>query len=204
MFASWFFACLTATSLVAADCAGCSNVRTGRSLTVETTNGPITGHIAPRAPSQCVIEYLGIPYAKPPVGDLRFAAPHPLDIQGPYIAANFGADCPLTPSKPVDYPGFTHQAQRIISYFTSGTGTPQSEDCLTLNIWAKATPAAATAKKPVVVFFYGGSKFPMGGRALPNKGYQPLVTLAQGSPPATLTPLFSTASILPTPRISLS
>ncbi|KAH6615577.1 Alpha/Beta hydrolase protein [Chaetomium sp. MPI-SDFR-AT-0129] len=157
MFASWFFACLAATSLVAADCAECSNVRTRQSLlAVETTNGPIIGHIAPGAPSQRVIEYLGIPYAKPPVGDLRFAAPQPLDIQDPYIAANFGADCPLTPPKPVDYPEFTPQAQRIINYFTSGTGTPQSEDCLTLNIWSKATPAADTANKPVVVYFYGG------------------------------------------------
>lgn len=39
-------------------------------LTVYTGNGPITGRYA--ANTRTVIEYLGIPYAKPPVGDLRF------------------------------------------------------------------------------------------------------------------------------------
>ena len=40
---------------------------------VKTSNGIIIGHTAPNA-SQ-VVEYLGIPYAQPPIGDLRFAAP---------------------------------------------------------------------------------------------------------------------------------
>lgn len=40
---------------------------------VETSSGLIEGHAAPRKPA--VSEYLGIPYASPPIGDLRFAAP---------------------------------------------------------------------------------------------------------------------------------
>lgn len=40
---------------------------------VKTSNGIIIGHEARNA-SQ-VVEYLGIPYAQPPIGDLRFAAP---------------------------------------------------------------------------------------------------------------------------------
>lgn len=41
--------------------------------TVQTSSGPVQGHSAPNATQ--VSEYLGIPYAVPPVGDLRFAAP---------------------------------------------------------------------------------------------------------------------------------
>jgi hypothetical protein len=43
--------------------------------TVFTSSGPVKGHAAPYASE--VSEYLGIPYAAPPVGDLRFAAPQP-------------------------------------------------------------------------------------------------------------------------------
>lgn len=123
-------------------------------LTVDSSNGPITGHLAPN--TSCVVEYLGIPYAKPPVGNLRFAPPERFVATDPYEAAAFGNDCPLTASKPVNYPGFTPQAQRVINYFASAAGTPQSEDCLTLNIWSKPTPNSRRANKPVLVFFYGG------------------------------------------------
>lgn len=140
-------------SLAAAAPTGCN---TAKYVTVDTSNGPITGHLADN--SQCVVEYLGIPYAKPPVGDLRFAPPQSFTSREPYEAKSFGFDCPLSPSKAVDYPGKTAQAQDIISYFASAAGTPQSEDCLTLNIWSKATPNSAKANKPVLVFFYGGRK----------------------------------------------
>jgi hypothetical protein len=156
----WLCAALAFTVATTATPSGCSNGRTKKFLTVDTTNGPITGHVAPDASSECVIEYLGIPYAKPPLSDLRFAAPQPIDVKSPYTAASFGYDCSLSPSKAVAYPGFTSQAQRIINYFASGAGTAQSEDCLTLNVWSKATPKAAATKKPVVVFFYGGRKSP--------------------------------------------
>ena len=128
-------------------------------ITVNTSNGPITGHVANNT-LPCVVEYLGIPYAKPPVDNLRFAAPQPITKPSttPFQAAKFGYDCPLTPGKQVDYPGMTPQAQRILSYFASAAGTPQSEDCLTLNIWSKATRNSAKGKKPVLVFFYGGRK----------------------------------------------
>ena len=131
---------------------------TASGLTVKTTNGPITGHIAPGKPN--VVEYLGIPYAKPPIGELRFAAPQRFVGSDAYEAANYGYDCPLTPSKPVDYPGFTPQAQRIVDYFGSAKGTPQSEDCLTLNIWTSSKSTSGQTGnlllQPVIVFFAGG------------------------------------------------
>lgn len=129
-----------------------------RYMTVNTSNGPITGHTTDN--SSCVVEYLGIPYAKPPINDLRFAPPQRISSYSktPFEAKEFGYDCPLSPSKKVDYPDMTPQAQRIISYFASAAGTPQSEDCLTLNIWSRVTPNSAKANKPVLVFFYGGRR----------------------------------------------
>lgn len=47
---------------------------------VETSSGLVEGHAAPRRPA--VSEYLGIPYASPPIGDLRFAAPVAYDSNG--------------------------------------------------------------------------------------------------------------------------
>lgn len=132
---------------------------TSKFITVDTSSGPVTGHLADN--SACVVEYLGIPYAKPPVGELRFAPPERFTSREPYKAEKFGFDCPLSPSRKVNFPDMTPQAQDIISFFASNAGTPQSEDCLTLNIWSKATPNSVKANKPVLVFFYGGREYPL-------------------------------------------
>lgn len=146
--------------LFALACANLASARCPRrNSTADTPNGVVTGHYA----TNCVIEYLGIPYAKPPVGDLRFAPPEKYVSTTPFEAAEFGYDCPLTASKPVNYPGFTPQAQQIVNFFASAVGTPQSEDCLTLNIWTEQT---AGANKPVLVFFYGG-RFTIGNTNTP-------------------------------------
>jgi len=54
---------------------------------VVTSNGKITGHLAPGMRN--TVEYLGIPYAQPPVGKLRFAAPLPLEGKTDYVAENW-------------------------------------------------------------------------------------------------------------------
>ncbi|KAK0615035.1 cholinesterase precursor [Bombardia bombarda] len=145
-------------------CQSCDPAALAKYLTVDSSNGPITGHVA--ANTSCVVEYQGIPYVKPPVGDLRFAPPQRFVGTDAYEAAAFGYDCPLTASKPVNYPGFTPQAQTIINYFASAAGTPQSEDCLTLNVWSKPTSTSDRANKPVLVFFYGG-RFTIGNTDSP-------------------------------------
>ncbi|PHH69923.1 hypothetical protein CDD82_7431 [Ophiocordyceps australis] len=133
----------------------CQSHKSSQHLTA-TTSGIITGHWLDDVP--CVVEYLGIPYAKPPVGDLRFEAPHKLDASnGTYYASDFGHDCPHSAHATPNYPRLTSQARRIISYFSSPPGTKHSEDCLTLNIWSKATHGAHGSKKPVFVFFHGGA-----------------------------------------------
>ena len=54
---------------------------------VLTSSGAITGHAAPNKPE--VLEYLGIPYAQPPVGQLRFAPPQPYASIKPFNASSY-------------------------------------------------------------------------------------------------------------------
>ncbi|KAF9639938.1 putative carboxylesterase type b protein [Lasiodiplodia theobromae] len=127
-----------------------------------TTNGPIIGHPAANAPG-IVAEYLGIPYAQPPLGPLRFAAPLPYggpgnpnnDTAAPFIASHYGATCPQTASARVAYPDRTPQAQRIVAAFAGQLNHTQSEDCLTLNVWTTGN-ASQNSSKPVLVFIHGG------------------------------------------------
>ncbi|KAK3676856.1 hypothetical protein LTR78_003060 [Recurvomyces mirabilis] len=130
-------------------------LRAEAALTALTTNGHITGHPAPGL--EAVTEYLGIPYAKPPTGNLRFAPPQPFVGTKPYVAANYGYGCPDTPNPAVGFPDFTPQAQQVINYFSANSGASQSEDCLTMNIWtADNSTGVDCANLPVMVFLYGG------------------------------------------------
>jgi len=82
-------------------------------------------------------EFRGIPYAAPPVGELRWKPPQPAGKwSGTRQATEFGAPCPQLPA----------------SWFQN---LPTSEDCLFLNVW---TPQlGANAKLPVLVYFHGGA-----------------------------------------------
>lgn len=62
------------------------NVNENHTSSVKTTSGPIVGHAAQRNPA--VSEYLGIPYAAAPVGNLRFAAPVAYKSNGSAIQAD--------------------------------------------------------------------------------------------------------------------
>lgn len=92
--------------------------------------------------------YLGIPYAKPPVGELRWKAPQPL----PSSDAVFEAENPGASPIQVEHKGAILKHHR------------QSEDCLSLNIFTAAKKTEQ--KKPVLVMFshgdftYGGSVDP--------------------------------------------
>lgn len=94
--------------------------------------------------------YLGIPYAAPPIGDLRWRPPEaakPWD--NIYKADKFSPSCPQAVSK------------NFGSEWNPGN---MNEDCLTLNIWTPATNFSE--KLPVMVFVYGGA-YIRGSSALP-------------------------------------
>jgi carboxylesterase type B len=107
--------------------------------TVKITNGTVVGLTNT---TSHIDKFLGIPYAQPPVGDLRLRQALPLNTSfGTLAANNFGPAC-------------------------YGNGNPNpSEDCLTLNIWRPSAAAkqrdnglaeGSSESLPVFVWLYGG------------------------------------------------
>ena len=121
------------------------------------TQGRLNGK---RVESTC--HFLGVPYAKPPLGALRFAPPQAAgNWDGVRDATMFGPSC--------------MQKASIL-----GDATATSEDCLSLNVYTP-DPAPA-AKLPVMVFIHGGG-YTLGGsstydgRLLSQKGPVVVVTI---------------------------
>ncbi len=111
-------------------------------LRVTIDQGPLTG-----ATDNGIDIYKGIPYAAPPIGDLRWRGPQPgPHWTAPRDATVFGPICPQ------------HATEGLIAR----ANLPQSEDCLSLNIW---TPGGT--KRPVMVWIHGGG-FTQGGASIPR------------------------------------
>jgi para-nitrobenzyl esterase len=111
-----------------------------------------SGRIAGTQLDSGVRAYLGIPFAAPPVGPLRWAPPQPANWKGVWNADRKGPEC-IQVLRPHD----------INHYFGE---EPSSEDCLYMNLW---TPVQATpeSKLPVIVFLYGGG-FTIGSSGMAN------------------------------------
>ena len=110
---------------------------------VNTSYGPVTGGLA--APGAFV--WLGIPYAAPPVGDLRWRVPRPPQAwETPREALAHGPSCPQTGSPLGGAPSETYGKLW------------GEEDCLSLNVYAPADapPGTDGPGLPVFVWIHGG------------------------------------------------
>ena len=102
-------------------------------LTVHVHGGQVRG-----VGGDGFIAFKGIPYAAPPVRNLRWRPPEPAPVwAGVREAARFQSDCSQDP--------FPYDAAPSAASF--------GEDCLYVNVWKPAAPAA---KIPVMVWIYGG------------------------------------------------
>ena len=73
------------------------------SFIVQTESGAVVGKTETLLHGKLVHEYLGIPYAEPPVGELRFAAPKPAKPwSGIKDATEYGASCPQPVTRLID------------------------------------------------------------------------------------------------------
>jgi len=107
-------------------------------MIVDTSNGKVTGTEEGDA-----LLFAGIPFAAPPVGERRFAAPQPVEAwKGTWDATWFR-------------PAPVQQSSFLVSEVlpTFDVDNDKSEDCLYLNVW---TPAADDARRPVLFWLYGG------------------------------------------------
>jgi para-nitrobenzyl esterase len=97
------------------------------------------------------VVFRGVPYAAPPIGPLRFRPPQPLQ---PWVgvrdARTFGS--------------IARQIATPLEVLNGNDARPQSEDCLTLNVW---TPSCDDGVRPVMVWIHGGA-FLTGSGATPT------------------------------------
>lgn len=130
-------------------------------LTVQTTEGPVTG-----VSQGATTAWNGVPYATPPVDELRFRRPQPAAHRDEPLETTTWGPSPMQPPAPETMGGV-------------GDHGVTDEDCLTLNI---VRPAGDATDLPVMVWIYGGA-FTVGasrnydGRHLAARGDVVVVTV---------------------------
>ncbi|XP_066292471.1 pyrethroid hydrolase Ces2e-like [Branchiostoma lanceolatum] len=119
---------------------------------VSTATGQVRGTTTHTTdlPDKRIYTFLGIPYAAPPVGELRYRPPQPaLPWEGVRDAVDYGSYCPqnISEANEMDHP------------LKIGVNMTMSEDCLTVNVFTPTV--AADAALPVLLWIFGGG-FVMG------------------------------------------
>ncbi len=136
---------------LAALCASTASAQQATSANVRIDSGELQGVM-----DDGVVAYKGIPFAAPPVGDLRWRPPQPVTPwKTVRSATEFGANC---------------MQGRFGPPAAAGTPAP-SEDCLFLNVWRPAG-ATAQAKLPVMVWIHGGGFVGGSGSSSNTSGVQ--------------------------------
>ncbi len=131
-------------------------------LTVTTTSGTVQGY----SPHDSVNAFLGIPYAQPPVGPMRFKPPQPFENKSNTIidGSVFGKSCFQ----------FVYKTPIVDR---GGPLTGESEDCLTLNIWVPQG-GNTTGLLPTLVWIHGGGfvsgSSSISSKMIANKNTEPL------------------------------
>ncbi|XP_072554687.1 carboxylesterase 3 [Paramormyrops kingsleyae] len=115
---------------------------------VSIKNGTLRGrYVTADGMEKVVQQYLGIPFARPPVGPLRLAAPQPP------LAWEGVRDATQQPAMCIQNPAILAEISRMLNMNVSES--PVSEDCLYLNVY---TPSDRSAEErlPVMVWIHGG------------------------------------------------
>src|SRR5580692_3456424 len=147
---------VTAAGAAAAETGGTTAAApgSGAASIVTTTDGAVRGTAGPGS-----YAFLGLPYAAPPTGNLRWRPPQPpAHWHGLRDATSFAPSCPQNPSaNPFLPPGL------------------MSEDCLYLNVYTPAPRSSDAGGRPVLVWIHGGGLTQDGGR-----NYDPATLAADG------------------------
>jgi para-nitrobenzyl esterase len=124
------------------------------SLVVKTNDGKVHGKLLNNG---VVRAFQGIPYAAPPVGDLRWKAPQPAKAwKGQLDATKYGHHCAQN-----------HVFDDMVFQDSATPDDKGSEDCLTLNVYSPEKAKAGKSKLPVMFWIHGGG-YSGGGSSEPR------------------------------------
>ncbi len=154
------------------------SVRARRGPVVETAEGPVLGK---KLDKGRITFFGGVPYAKPPIGELRWRAPEAAVRRDGVVDCTSAGAMAFQRLQSMDSfignlvvgLGLSKPKQKAISAAVKAVPKPQTEDCLTLNI---RTPTGATGL-PVMFWIHGGDHTDGSGsdpfydsNALPSRG----------------------------------
>lgn len=127
-------------------------------LRIQTSSGMVHGIYNDTATT--VRGFLGIPYAEPPMNELRFAPPRgKLPSSFPIDASSFSSPCPQTWS-------WSNKSILDVLPYNIWNSAAISEDCLYLNVWTPAAKHRKSDSKVAVMVFIHGGDFGFGGTSV--------------------------------------